>query len=255
MNYSYKLENISFSYGGRKIIDDLTLEIPQGEICAVIGPNGSGKTTLLHLLLGWLKPDSGRILIGDRQLESLGSAERGRTVSLLPQTENLSFDYTVQEYVLLGRAPHLQPLQQPGRIDYKAVKAALERVSGSYIEKQKIPTLSGGEARTMLMARSLAQEPGILLLDEPSNHLDPSRRRHMLDIIKTFKDENRTVILTTHSPESAADIADSLVMMPQKGNIEFGSLHELFTEEKLSELYGIAVRIHRIDASTVAVKY
>ncbi len=255
MNCSYRLENISFSYGGKKIIDNLTLEIPQGEICAVIGPNGSGKTTLLHLLLGWLKPDSGRIFTGGRPLSVLSHAERGRSISLLPQTENPGFDYTVQEYVLLGRAPYLQPLQQPGRTDYRAVKTALERVSGRHLEKQKIPTLSGGEARIMLMARSLAQEPDILLLDEPSNHLDPSRRRQMLDIIKTFKDENRTVIFTTHSPESAADIADSLIMMPEKGNIEFGSLHELFTEEKLSELYGITVRIHRIDASTVAVKY
>ncbi len=254
-NYSYRLENVSFSYKNRLIIDRLSLSIPEGAVCSVLGPNGSGKTTLLHLLLGWLKPDTGRIYAGEKALDSLGPRERGRMISLLPQMENLSFDYTVMEYILLGRAPYLKPLQQPSEEDRRIAEASLRSVEALQLKGRSIPTLSGGEMRISLMARSLTQQPEILLLDEPANHLDPARKRKILDVIEALKKSKKTVIFTTHDPESAAGTADFLIMMGNDGNIKYGSFEQMFTEDNLSTLYGIAVRIIKLDDGRLTVTY
>ncbi len=254
-NYSYRLENVSFSYKNRLIIDRLSLSIPEGSVCAVMGPNGSGKTTLLHLLLGWLKPDNGRIYTGEKPLDSLGPRERGRMISLLPQMENLSFDYTVMEYILLGRAPYLKPLQQPSEEDRSIAEASLISVDGFLLKSRPMPSLSGGEMRISLMARSLTQQPEILLLDEPANHLDPARKRQILNVIDDFKKSKKTVIFTTHDPESVAGTADFLIMMANDGNIKYGSFEQIFTEENLSTLYGIAVRIIKLDDGRLTVTY
>lgn len=251
----YELDKICFSYNRKTVVKELSLDIPEGSICAIMGPNGTGKTTLLHLLLGWLKPESGTIRVSGRPLHSLSPRRRGRTIGLLPQNENLSFDYTVIEYILLGRAPHLHPLQQPASSDHDAARKALTQVNGEDLEQRNIPTLSGGETQTTLMARSLTQDPKILLLDEPANHLDPARRKKILDIIRMLKAADRTVIFTTHTPEDAAGTADFLILMPSDGPVIYGPFNELFTEDNLSRLYGIPVRIIRLTDETVAVTY
>ncbi|MDC7228494.1 MAG: ABC transporter ATP-binding protein [Spirochaetales bacterium] len=252
---AFELENISFSYNSRKIISRLSLTIPAGSICAVMGPNGCGKTTLLHIMLGWNKPEHGRVFAAGQELADLSPRTRGQLISLLPQTENLSFDYTVMEYILLGRAPHLHPLQQPGENDHNIASTALKQADALELKSRRIPLLSGGETQSTLMARSLTQEPEIMLLDEPANHLDPARRRHMLDIILRLKNQQKTVIFTTHDPESAAGLADYLVLMHADGSVEYGRFGKLFTEEKLSALYGIAVRIIDIGDGRVTVSY
>ena len=252
---AYTLEKICFAYRNRQIIDNLSLTVPEGSICAVLGPNGSGKTTLLHILLGWLKPDSGKISVRGKILKDLSPRERGRLISLLPQMENLGFDYTVMEYILLGRSPYLHPLQQPSGKDIDIARSSLSQVEGLPLEYRKIPSLSGGETQTALMARSLTQEPGILLLDEPTNHLDPARRRKMLDIIGVAGKQNRTVIFTTHEPAAAAGTADYLILMYRGKPVMYGPFDKLFTEKNLTQLYGITIKIHRLENGAVTVSY
>ncbi|MBI9106743.1 MAG: ABC transporter ATP-binding protein [Spirochaetales bacterium] len=246
---------MSFSFGETKLFSDLNLSLPEGSICAILGPNGTGKTTLLHLLLGWLKPDDGVILLNGKDLQKRSSRERGRTISLLPQKENLSFEYSVAEYILLGRAPYLNPLQQPGEKDRKIAFEALATAGGTAIADRKIPRLSGGETQVCLMARSLTQEPEILLLDEPTNHLDLSRKREMINLMKSYRTAGKTVIFTTHDPELAARTADYLILIGPNREVKSGPFDKLFTEENLSAVYGIAVKIVPIGDGSVTVVY
>ncbi len=253
--YAYDIQNLSFSFGETRLFNNLDLSFPSGSICAILGPNGTGKTSLLHLLLGWLSPDEGRIMIEGRQLRSLSPRQRGQTISLLPQKENLSFEYTVGEYILLGRAPYLGSLQQPAAPDRAAAAEALETAGGTHLALRKIPNLSGGETQICLMARSLTQQPEILLLDEPTNHLDLVRKREMINLMKNYRAGEGTVIFTTHDPELAARVADHLVLIGNDGKILAGPFDELFTEENLSEVYGLAVRIVPLGDGTVTVVY
>jgi iron complex transport system ATP-binding protein len=255
MDTAYLLEDVSFSYKNKLIIDKLSLSIPNNSVCAIMGPNGSGKTTLLNLLLGWLKPDSGTIIARNKNLNSLSSRERGRLISLLPQIENINLNYTVMEHILLGRAPHINTLQQPGEEDFSIALSALQEVDGLSLKDRKLPTLSGGETQTSLLARSLTQQPEILLLDEPANHLDPARKRKMLNIIGGSNIRNRTVIFTTHAPEDTIGTTDYLILVPVTGPIKYGSFESMFTEENLSELYGIEMKITKHDRDRVSIFY
>ena len=240
-----ELRNVSFSRGDRTVIDDLSLSIPEGASCAVLGPNGGGKTTLLHLMLGWLRPSAGTVLAGGRDISLYPARRRGRLLSLLPQTENISFDYTVTEYILLGRAPHLGPLERPGGEDAAIAAQALDLAGGGSLSGRHIPTLSGGERQTVLLARAISQQPAIILMDEPANHLDPAGRRRIRSVIGSLKNNGVTVVFTSHEPADAAASADYLILMPESGRAECGPFEELFTEKRLSELYGIEIKIHR----------
>lgn len=255
MKPAFELKNISFAFDKNQLFSNLSLTLPSGSICAILGPNGTGKTTLLHLLLGWLTPEQGKIFLFGEELKNYSPRKRGQTLSLLPQKENLSFGYSVMEYILLGRAPYLKTLQQPGNIDKKIASEALETVGGSTLSNRKIPNLSGGETQVCLMARSLTQEPEILLLDEPTNHLDLARKREMINLIKSYKTQQKTVIFTTHDPEIAARVADYLVLAGKDGMVESGPFDKLFNADKLTALYDIPVKIVKLDDGTVTVVY
>jgi iron complex transport system ATP-binding protein len=234
---------VAFTFGGdAPRIRDCSFRVPEGSITAILGPNGAGKTTLLHLALGWLQPASGRIELYGMDLRTYSPRQRGTTQSLLPQKEPTGFEFTVLEYVLLGRAPHLGTLAAPGEQDIRIATGALSQTTMLPMEQQSISKLSGGETQLMLLARSLAQEPKLLLLDEPMNHLDLKHRRDMLDFLLNWRRVGKTVILTTHNPATAAHLADHLILVFPEGRMISGTFSDLFTEEHLSDLYGLPIR-------------
>ena len=242
------LADVSFAYGPEKtIISSLNINLPRNSATAILGPNGTGKTTLLHLMLGWLKPRQGRILLLGRDLNTWDGASRGRTLSLLPQKEPVNFEYTVLEYILLGRAPYLKPLQSPGAVDFKIATNALKLTGLEEMENSRLPTLSGGETQLVLLSRSLTQDPDILLLDEPTNHLDLKNKHHMIELLSKFKQQGKTIIFTTHDPDLASSLADFLILMGNHGQVLHGSFQELFTGENLTNIYGLPVKILEID--------
>jgi iron complex transport system ATP-binding protein len=241
-------DDVSFTYGnGAPGIRNCSFSVPEGSIAAVLGPNGAGKTTLLHLALGWLRPAAGCITLFGKNLSFYASRERGITQSLLPQKEPTGFEFTVLEYVLLGRAPHLKTLAAPGEQDIRIATNALNRTSIAALEQQSISKLSGGETQLLLLARSLAQEPRLLLLDEPMNHLDLKHRKDMLDLLRNWRADGKTAVLTTHNPETAALLADHLVLVFPGGRMICGPFSSLFSEEHLSALYGLPIRIFEKD--------
>lgn len=244
---AFSFENISFSYTGtRDVLASIDIIIPKNSITAVLGPNGTGKTTLLHLALGWLKPKEGHVLLFGRDLAGYAGRDRGRTIGLLPQKEPASFDYTVLEYVLLGRAPYLKPLEVPGPADIRIATNALNSIGIPEMKQRLLPTLSGGETQLVLLSRSLAQDPDILLLDEPTNHLDLKNRREMVRLLRELNKKGKTIVFTTHDPELASILADHLILMGPNW-IESGPFPEFFREEKLSRVYGIPVKLKEIE--------
>jgi len=242
-----ELRGVSFAYaaGGAKVFDGLDLAIPAGGTTAVLGANGCGKTTLLRLLLGVEKPDLGEILLEGERASGLARRERARRVGWVPQTETVPFELSLEDYVLLGRAPHLHPLAQPGPEDAAAAREALRRVGLAALARRAVTRLSGGELQLATIARALAQNPRMLLLDEPTSHLDLANRRAVQRVMADLSSRGTTLVFTTHDPQLAAASAERVVLMSKGRVLGNGPLAEMFTAEKLSAVYGVPVAVER----------
>ena len=175
-----ELREIVAGYGDEparrhEVLHGVTMSAERGTVTAILGPNGVGKTTLLNTALGWIRPWSGSVSLAGRRLVDLSGPERGRLVSLVPQADHVPFEYTVLEYVLLGRAPYIGRMRLPADEDVDVARRALEVVGISAMAGHGVLEMSAGERQLVLLARSLAQEPAVLLLDEPSAHLGSDR--------------------------------------------------------------------------------
>lgn len=232
-------------------VTQVSFDIHAGTVTTILGPNGAGKTTLLRLLLGLRKPTSGRILLEDVPLNDYSRRSLSQWLGLVPQTEHVPFEYTVLEYVLLGRAPYLGPLDLPGEEDIRAAREALSKSGISHLEQRSIPALSGGELQLVLLARALAQQPRILLLDEPTSHLDLANRNKTLEILDQLRRGGTTILFTTHDPEAAAILADNIVLMRGGKVLAAGSFEETFTSEMLSQTYGVPVEVVKTNGAHV----
>lgn len=216
----FNLEKIEYTYqdSAKKVLHDISLDIPKSVITALLGPNGSGKTTLMDILLGWKKTNTGRVLVKGKDLSSYSRRERSKLISLVPQNEPLQFAFTLLDYVLFGRAPYIPQLGIPGKKDIEIAFAALETVGLQELHGRSITSLSGGERQLIMLARSLAQQPEILLLDEPTSSLDPGNTEKVLDILNELGNSGLTIIFSTHDPSAAAQIANYIVML-RRGKI------------------------------------
>lgn len=248
-------DHISFSYqpGGRQALRALSLEIQPGTVTAILGPNGAGKTTLLHLALGWLAPQNGQVRLNGKALRHYSRRELGQWMALVPQSERIPFEYSITEYVLLGRAPYLAPLDMPGVEDCRISGQVIEQVGLGNLNGRAITTLSGGERQLALLARALAQQPRLLLLDEPTSHLDLANKARLLKLMQELAARGVTLLLTTHEPEVAAAIATHLVLMREGQVYQTGPLSQVFTAEHLSATYGVPVSVTQVDGRRIAL--
>jgi iron complex transport system ATP-binding protein len=254
-NTLIKLENISFTYRSENnhVLRTLSLEVRRGDITAILGPNGIGKTTLLHLILGWIKADSGAIYLDDKKQEEYSRREMGRLIGLVPQDEHITFEYSLLEYVLLGRSPHLHSLESPGKKDYNAAMIALEKVGLENLATRPVTHLSGGEKQLVLVARSLAQEPRILLLDEPMSNLDIANKIKLIEVLRSLKKDGVTILFTSHEPEVAAGISNYLILMGNDNTIEHGTTDKVLSSESLSRIYGITVKVADYEGKKIVI--
>jgi iron complex transport system ATP-binding protein len=248
-------QDIAFRYQPHNgpVLAQLALEIRPGTITAILGPNGIGKTTLLHLALGWLKPESGRIVLAGQPLGSYSRHELGQWMGLVPQSEHMPFDYPILEYVLLGRAPYLKPLEMPGERDCRIARQALDQVGLGGLAGRAVTRLSGGERQLVLVARALAQQPKLLLLDEPTSHLDLSNKSRLLGLLEKLATQGVTILLTTHEPEVAAAIATHLVLMERGHKYHGGPLEQVLTTERLTATYGMPVEVIKVAGRRVVL--
>lgn len=250
---AFSLEKVAFRYAdaGPWVLRDLSFTLPTGKITAILGPNGAGKSTLLHLLLGLLTPQQGHVRLFGRPLAAYPPSQRGRWVAWVPQKEHLTFAFTVREYVLLGRTPHLGWFALPRAEDMARVEEVLAQLGLRALAARSIHDLSGGEVQLMLIARALAQESPVLLLDEPTAHLDPGNRARVLAYLKALAAQGRTLVFTTHEPQAAAQVAHQVLLLREGRLLFAGSPEQALTPERLSALYGIPFEVHRCQGRTV----
>jgi len=243
------IRGVWFSYNGKSdsILRDVSLSIPPGTVTVFVGPNGSGKTTLLHLLLGWLKPKEGDIRISGKRIDGLPGRERSRLVGHVAPEEPAVLDLEVREYVSLGRTPHIGWLGRAGRDDDRAVGDALAVVDLASKSAKPVRTLSTGERQLASIARALAQDPDILLLDEPTSHLDLANTRRILGVMHALREKGKTIVLTTHDPNTASVLADTIVLLRSGRVIASGTPAEVITEDLLGTVYGVEIDVRMID--------
>lgn len=252
---SVALSDLRFGYDKRSpmVLRGLSLDIPPGTLTAILGPNGAGKTTLLHIILGWLAPQAGKILIDGKPQTSYSRRQMSRLIALVPQSEYIPFEFSVLEFVLLGRAPYLSPLEMPGETDRQIALESLRAIGLEDLRNRSAPSLSGGERQLAMVARALAQKPRILLLDEPTSHLDLSNRDRILGILRALAKSGVTIIFTTHDPNLVAAMADYVVLLRQGAILTAGPMASTLTSEHLSATYGIPVRVVNLDSQPIII--
>ena len=245
------VSDVTAGYDDTTVLQDITLEAGVGSVTAILGRNGAGKTTLLNVMLGWIRPTAGSVSVGGAPVLGLSPRERGRSIGLVPQAEHMAFEYSILEYVLLGRAPHVGPTSGPGSEDVELCRSAIARVGLAGMEAKGVLETSAGERQLVLLARAIAQGPSVLLMDEPSAHLDLRNRRALVDLIREDARQGRTVVLSAHEPDFAAEVADRIVLLADGALFADGTPDEALTSERLSAAYGAEIRAETVSGRPV----
>lgn len=238
-----RVRELSFRYGPSDILTRLDLDVHRGEILSVLGPNGCGKTTLLRCVAGALTPTDGSVRIGGDEVRALAPPDRARRIGFLFQDHAPSFPFAVSDVVLMGRAPHLGFFGFPGPRDRMLADAALDRVGLLHLKERPYTRLSGGERQLVLLARILVQEPDVILLDEPTSHLDVRNQVLTLRTVRALAREGMTMIMTTHDPNHALWFGGTAALMKNGQFAAVGPASETMTEESLTATYGVNVAV------------
>ena len=241
------LEAVTVTLGGRPVVREVTATVEVGEWVALLGPNGAGKTSLLRAIAGLL-PCHGVVSLNDVPAAALGRRERARLLALVPQEPETPPWLTVGEYVLMGRTPHLGPLAREGAADREAASRALARLDLEALAERTLGTLSGGERQRVVVARALAQEAPIVLLDEPTAALDIGHQQHALELLDALRaSEGLTLVAAMHDLTLAAQYADRVLLLDEGHVVAEGAPVDVLTEEALAEHYGASVRVVTVD--------
>jgi iron complex transport system ATP-binding protein len=238
-----RFDDIAFSYGAGALLSGVTFQVEAGKSVAILGPNGVGKTTLLRIALGWLHPQGGTVLVRGRAVRDFHRRDLGRILALVPQDEHLPFDYTLTDYVLLGRTPHFGALDLPGEEDRRIAERALDTVGLSAIARRSVAVLSAGERQLLLLARAIAQAPQAMLLDEPSSHLDIGNKSRVFGLLRALKGNGTGLLFTTHDPQFALNLADRVVVLKEGHVVAMGEPEDTITSDVLTRTYGAPVEI------------
>lgn len=233
-------QKLSCGYGRCPVLQDIDLDVRQGEVLTLIGPNGAGKTTLLHTLAGLLRPLSGAVLFERRPVSKMSGRDLAQKIALAPQRATQSaWPLTVAEAVSLGRAPHRGWLLPYSKEDKERVRFAMERMGVAGLAERHVNTLSGGEVRRVLLARALAQSPQALLLDEPATYLDLTYQAELLSLVRSLaREDGLAVVLTLHDLALASICSDRVALLSPGKLCALGSVREVLREEVLRPVYG-----------------
>jgi iron complex transport system ATP-binding protein len=239
-------ENIRFSYDGVEVLKEINISIGVGKMIGLLGANGAGKSTLLRILCGILNLRSGRLFYKATEFRKLDKKELGRKVAYVPQNSIFGFPFTVAEVVLMGRAPYIGRFEFERQSDWKVAFRAMETVGIIHLQDRLVTEISGGERQLTSLARALAQEPEIMVLDEPATFLDVKHKTEVMKLLRKLKEErNISVIAATHDIFSALFYFDEIIMLKDGKVFADGSTEDVLKEEILSAVYGIEVSVKR----------
>lgn len=242
--YPIKINNLNCTLGNEQILYNINLKIEKHKFYSIIGPNGSGKTTLLKNISKALEPDKNTIFIEEKDIRELKNKELAKKIAYVPQNTQIDFDFPVMDLVLMGRAPYLKNFQNESSTDIDIVKNAMKLTNTWYLKDRNINDISGGERQRVLIARALAQQTDILLLDEPISNLDIHHQISVLDTIKTLNiEKNITVVTVLHDLSIAAQYSDYLILM-DKGKLQAQGIPEdVLTAENIKKVYDMDILI------------
>jgi iron complex transport system ATP-binding protein len=237
-------ENINFSYAAKSVMKDVSFTVDEAQIVAIIGPNGSGKTTLLKIINGTLFPDAGRMLVDGKDTGIWPRKEIARKVAIVPQETSVIFPFFAEEIVLMGRFPHLSNYRFEDKKDYRIVHEAMEKTDTLAFAARRFDELSAGERQRVLIARALAQEHKILLLDESTVFLDLKHQFQFLTLLKQLNEAQQlTVIFVTHDINLAAQNANRIIFLDSGKIYAIGTPAEVITAANIKKVYDVAVGI------------
>lgn len=239
-----EVESVSFRYHEDWVLQEVSFRVERGEFVGVIGPNGSGKTTLLKILYRLLTPQKGEVLFELVPLKKMGRTDIAKRIAVVAQETHLLFPFTVLETVLTGRSPYLGPLMFESEKDLEVAKKAMEWTDVLPFSERRMDELSGGERKRAFIARALAQEPEVILLDEPTSNLDIHHQMDFLDLILTLNQERGlTIVMASHDMNIASEFCDRLILL-QGGRIyKMGIPEEVITKENIEKVYGCEVGV------------
>lgn len=243
----FEVKDISFSYNDDEIFSDISFSIDKGDVLCILGPNGTGKTTLIKCLNGLHNISSGEILINGKNIKKLSFKEISKHVGYIPQSHVPSFPFKVLDVVLMGRAPYLNLTDSPKDEDVKIALDSLKTLGIEYLKDKEYTNLSGGERQLVFLARVLCQKPDILILDEPTSHLDFGNQIKLLEIIDNLAKSGLSIIMSSHFPDHAFLSSTKVAIMKNKRFIDFGSPNNVVTEENLKKAYSIDVKLIELD--------
>lgn len=248
-----EVQNVSFAYPGeRLVLHGVNVDVPKGESVALIGPNGSGKSTLLRIVSGVLHPKQGRVLLDGEPIGAISTRDLARYLAMVEQECSIGFDFTVREIVALGRIPHRGRFARETRKDTRAIDRAMELADVSQFADRSIRAISGGERQRVHLGKALAQEPTVLILDEPTTYLDLRHQTQFMSIVRQRASEGMTVLIAIHDLTMAAQVANRLALMSEGQIIVAGAPRDVLTVENVRNAFGVRaiVGVHPQLAST-----
>ena len=243
-----KIENGSFAYkGGPRILEDINIEVGQGEILAVLGPNGSGKTTLLRCMMDMLHWQSGRSLLDGEDIRGIPASTLWRKMAYVPQAGTAATSYTAFQTVLIGRSSRIGAFSAPSEEDLKVTERVMERLGISHLADKPCHAISGGELQMVLIARAMAAEPKLLVLDEPESNLDFKNQLIVLDAMTALAAEGVACVFNTHYPSHALQRAGKSLMLSKEGGSLFGDTTGVVTEDNIRKAFGVEALIGEVE--------
>jgi len=243
MKHIIEVKNLTWKYDKKTILSDINLSIARGTLTGIIGPNGSGKTTLLKNISSVLKPQRGSVFIEGKDILDYSARQLAQKMAFVPQNTNMDFDFTALDVVLMGRNPHLGRFQEESQEDIEIAQNAMRMTRTLEFQDRKITTLSGGERQRVIIARAIAQETDIILMDEPISNLDI---RHQVDILNLIQDlvqnHGKTIITVLHDLNLAAHFCEEVLLLKNGRIYSKGTPKEVLTPDTVKDVYEIKVK-------------
>ncbi|NMA82375.1 MAG: ABC transporter ATP-binding protein [Epulopiscium sp.] len=238
------IKNLNWYFGKEQILDRVNIQVQEGKFYSIIGPNGSGKTTLLKNINRLLYTPQDAVFLDKEDLTRLSHRKIAKKMAIVPQNTEIDFSFEAMDIVMMGRTPYLGRFEEEGKEDFKIVKEAMEMTNTWSLRHQNIDTLSGGERQRVIVARAIAQQTPILLLDEPISHLDLQYQHELMKVVRGLNQQKKTtVIAVLHDLNIAAQYSDILILLHEGSIVMMDEPAKVLTKQNIREVYGIDVHI------------
>jgi len=243
---------LTCGYGKKITIKDIDLSFEKGEVICLLGSNGVGKTTFFKTLLGFLKSVSGEIFLLGKPISNYSKKNLAKHIAYVPQAHQAPFDFSIKDVVMMGRTIHFKR-RVPSSKDWEIVDQVIDELGIEYMKDDSFMSISGGERQMVLIARALAQESDIIIMDEPTSNLDFGNQSKILQVIKKLKEKNKLIIMTTHSPNQAFECGTEVVIFNDKKVLGKGNPDDIITDQLLKQVYDINGKVYELHDSDLKV--